>query len=326
MIQITKKNQDREVDVASMCEIINPLWQWIEAMQLSEHGQITLLNLIYDIQFNRLSQNTICNFLNRFNEFLRNYDLNNQDDLSTFAPMLFNKFLKYSDTNIDPPYFCQCNNQLNTVDCSRIMIWDDFIEYNLNLSNVPGFKFTDASPNQNFIHQVQIYWNQGQIEAKGEMKTSRPFAWVTKASELERAKNQQSECASLVRDRLGLLHFKTGRLVEIKYPQLDSIQLNLRAPTVFDSHCNSDSIYKSMDTEEGWGSTISLDDSQEGLPEAVHCAIEFSNFFEIEDLGELSELVCSRQSILTRMNSGNELSEALDSISRTLESLFNRCN
>jgi hypothetical protein len=115
----------------------------------------------------------------------------------------------------------------------------------------------------------------------------RPMAWVTNTravDEIIGTAIKQDQIATDVRNELGLLHYKAGRiLVEIQYPDKDDDPEQLHGPTAFDGACVA--VYRSCDETDKWGRAVHLLTLEAKRPEAVHRTIPFTHSFRLRFLG-----------------------------------------
>jgi hypothetical protein len=118
------------------------------------------------------------------------------------------------------------------------------------------------------------------------------MAWVTQTQLLENlyVNYPASDQASLVRNRLGLLHYRRGdKLIEIRYGE--EVEVELKYPTFLDgcsvkNYCE-EPVYRSFRADDGWGRTLDLETYSEGMPEAVHRPIKFGLGFTLHYIGEI---------------------------------------
>jgi hypothetical protein len=124
--------------------------------------------------------------------------------------------------------------------------------------------------------------------AKGEVSGRHGFAWVTTTYAIEqlRASTPSDRLPSKVRNLAGLMHLDDEEhLVEIKYPLYSPVVSNLAAPTFLEG-CPS-RIFRCCHSSTGWGRTVDLDTLNDGLPEAVHPPVPFTEEFHLLDIGRL---------------------------------------
>ena len=133
----------------------------------------------------------------------------------------------------------------------------------------------------------------------GELRTGRPFRWVTRSQEIQQVfKNKcphsplpnihedpRCSIANEVRDKLGLFRKDEGILVEVKYPK--DVKLDrIRRPTVLDAGATW--LYRTPKFKAPWGAAVDLNTRADGFPEAVHSPCNIDGAFDLRVLGAIS--------------------------------------
>ncbi len=134
------------------------------------------------------------------------------------------------------------------------------------------------------------------------LSSRRGFVWVTrtpaiKAVRKRYASRPRTELANRLRDRAGLVHYyETPHLVEIRYPAHIVDQLLATGELINPCFLEGSPtiVFRSTTADSnGWGRTVDLrskdDHYIDGLPEAVHQAIPFSEMFQVFEIGEVSK-------------------------------------
>jgi hypothetical protein len=260
---------------------------WIQKMNSCTKGKATVKNINYDCENERINLCWIDSFYSRLQGIW-----SNQQQLSSPNP------LKAFENAVQEEYFCRGqtitilsheSEEDESKEYSRVIEVRTFIEHNLDLTMIPlTINDQPLAPERiRMLERVDF-----SIVGTGEMRTRRPFAWVTKHHHLRKLyENEPSgqDVASRIRNELGLHHLRDNKihLVEVIYSEEVIVQdsFNIHSPTVFDG-CPSE-IYRSIDnTPDGWGRTVDLTTYEAALPEAVHSPIPFGEGFRLKYLGE----------------------------------------
>lgn len=187
----------------------------------------------------------------------------------------------------DPAKFVAAGPASSQEACSRIMTATDFLHHNIDYVRWPyGRRPTTPESTMRILESRGL-----KTVAKGEMKSRRPFAWVTKSEEVEnlRRVTPTSHLARILRDKLGLLHmFANSLLVEIKYPIASVPSGVLVCPTFIEGCPNI--VYRSFNEVDNWGRAIDLTTASAGMPEAVHAPLTFTENFSVAPLGFIDGL------------------------------------
>lgn len=252
---------------------------WIQALEGTAEGRASLSNLLHDCTpcSGSMDYSLILKFLKAIGQLWKDRDASTR-----YPEDLWIKFFEDSTHEDSDPkgYLCQ-GRELKIERCSRVMDVEDLAAYNLELDQVPF-------PINGHLTEEQVEFittfGLGGV-AKGEMRGRRTFAWLTKSDSLdaEKENNDSTEIASVLRDKLGLKHFeKDEHLIEVRYP--DSVLRSLRAPTFLDG-CPS-IVYRSKNgSNDRWGRAVDLSTLEDGLPEAVHESVPFTEDYKVVDIG-----------------------------------------
>jgi hypothetical protein len=159
----------------------------------------------------------------------------------------------------------------------------DFLERNIRLRRI-GLKIP-VQDVRSAIDDLQKVGLRG--ISKKEMRGRLPFAWVTKTSAIDdlRKRCPAPELADTLRDKLGLHHLREDQyLVEVVYPP--GTPDELRAPTFLEGN---DIVFRSKRGSDSWGRAVDLKTLRDGLPEAVHVPIPFTQQYRVRDVGRLRQ-------------------------------------
>lgn len=269
-----------------------PIRHWATAMNQSAKGTVTLFNIWYDIDNERIPREVVCRFLKGINERWQETTRLSPQDQSENARKVFDEVVKANDHHESDYYFCQCQHPLKDLPgCSRVMMWKELIKHNL-LDGQNGLIDDGLPLSQRQIDNISRNW-KALVNRNSEMRTGRPFAWVTKTDELKRIKSRIDfdGCVSII-ESLGLVHYleygSQEPMVEVRYPETAFDSVPVTAPTFLDSECSEKCAYRSKYSDDGWGNTVNIGNYQDGLPEAVHFAVPFNETYELETLGYLN--------------------------------------
>jgi hypothetical protein len=295
-ISLTKKNCISELITLAKDKICSGLvnscidmTEWITAMshESSVGSRAILLNIIYDLEVPQTLQNEhLC-------KFFQSLGISWQHSSGQSATSIFCEVSKSNDN-----YLCQGSEVVTAgIQCSRVMDVKTLFENNIN-KKVLGWWISEEPLEE---WQIEILEEPGisTTIGKGEVKgRSRPIAWVTKTGSLDEIFDEHestSERASIIRNCLGLNHFREGvQLIEVQYHQEIIERTHLKSPMFLDG-CYSSSyitqpIYRSLLSDDGWGTTVNLETYEEGLPEAVHTPISFGEGFTLRYIGQAAVL------------------------------------
>jgi hypothetical protein len=246
---------------------------WITAMISCNEGKAILSNILYDCQEKRINPTKTNNpFYSRLQDILP-------------QQQEFNAIQAFKDAICEEDFYRgQEIHSNNSEEYSRVMNFLDFRAHNLDLTKIP-LAIDDQPLTSEKIQRLERV-NLSRV-GRGNMQTRRSFAWITKTTSLKNLIENISnnDVASCVRDNLGLHHLRDNQihLVEIIYSQEVISQHSFHRPTFFEG-CPS-YIYRSINTIDGWGSTVNLNTYEEALPEAVHPSISFGQGFRLNYLG-----------------------------------------
>ena len=243
--------------------------KWCEEFQKGNapRSGIVLHNVLYDCSRKRLSDEVLEAFRAAFRRTVR----------SQPADGLIRKIVEDDPAHL----LCQGCDSPAPAACSRIMNGKDLLERNIHLRqlgrSVPVLDVAAA------IRNMQSAGLRG--IAKNQMRGRLPLAWVTKTSAVDvlRRMVRPERLADELRDHLGLHHLREDQyLVEVVYPPGEP--QTLRAPTFLDGN---DIVFRSKRGPDEWGRTVNLRTLEDGLPEAVHSPIRFTEHFRVRDIGRL---------------------------------------
>jgi hypothetical protein len=243
-------------------------------MTQTAQGRATLANLLFDIAHGRVPPAVVDEFLNAAVHW---------NPTSDDPPEHILKGVQ-----AEPARLVCCGPRVPpSAGCSRVMHVRDLLRNNIEKSKL-GFLIWPTPTRE----QMDLLVTRGPRAAKGYMRTHRAYAWVTPTAELERAlkaHESSAEPASAARRLLGLLHFQEDEfLVEIDYPSPTSEGAYLVLPT-FVEGCPS-LVFRGSSHEDGWGRAVDLETLNDGLPEAIHLPIAFTDAFTIKSLGKLTPM------------------------------------
>lgn len=167
--------------------------------------------------------------------------------------------------------------------CSRIVVAHEFIKHNIKKR-----RGATIISDYECRRTIARYEKRGvpARSVKGEMRGTRPFAWVTKTAAIDELRRKGTDLATEVRDQLGMIHYyKAERLVEIVYPSEVFAALQLTAPTFIEG--SSGIVFRSAASDDGWGRAVNLKTLGDGLPEAVHPPEVFTGSFKVRSVGAI---------------------------------------
>ena len=248
---------------------------WRRNMHISITGKITLRNIDYDVRFHRVPKNIIEVVKKKIAERWNKADPNELPE-DVMQEIIVNN---HSDL------VCR-GSQIpgGPHRCVRVMNAQDFAHYHIERGRThisPGH-LTDRD-----MQHLKVFGVQRVIKSGTKMSGRRRFSWVTEPSSLENEMSRVSlrNCASHVRNLLGLLHFAENYyLVGVVFPEKRAIT-TLMAPTFIEG--SPSLIYRSKQMPDGWGRAVNLVDFSDGLKEAVHPEVEFTPEFEIIWIGRI---------------------------------------
>ncbi len=251
--------------------------RWVEALAKSVQGRISLANMLCDFRRNGLPRALILRFVEDIAKHWESRRAHESpEDIAS----------RIIEENFET-YLCQGPLVVYSGQCSRIMDIRNLVEYNMDLKMLPLPINGSLTP-----EQVELIFKSGlKGVAKGMMRGGRPIVWVVRTKALTALISgvPSNERASLVREYLGLLYFqKDEHLVEIRYPENVMQSIQLYSPTFLDMFPTLSGWVRI--TKDGWGRTVNLRTMQDGLPEAVHAPIPFTDDFTLNDLGRLRPL------------------------------------
>jgi hypothetical protein len=226
--------------------------------------------MIYDLRNNRIP-------LDKFSKFLRTIAANWEVAARSILPELI--FIEVRNSKPDEFILTGSTVPVDSRECSRVMIWEDFFAYNLHQSKIPFAIRGHVTKSQ--LDAIERFGIKG--STKGRMETSLPFCWVTHTKEME-AIREEPDAASRSRTRLGLKHFMEDEiLLEILFPEDVSMAARVTHPTFFEGGPHL--IYRSKQGPDGWGRAVDLCTYEDGFAEAIHESVLFSDDFTIRVLG-----------------------------------------
>ena len=250
--------------------------EWCRAVEKSPVGEIALSNMRYDATHDRVGRVTRAAFRERLVA------------IHTARPAVRPVGIIQRVTHEQPDdYFCR-GKELPFEQCSRVVPDLDFVHENINLDD-RGWLVEDFVPDE--------YLDELEISLTGLAKDTIPanpkkhFAWVTRTEALDhmRATIPEELLASAVRNKCGLLHHGASdqlRLIEIRYPP-EGIARTLHIPTFLEGAPYG--VYMSKSELRAaapcWGTSLDITGVADGLPEAVHRRIDFTDKFTVKRLG-----------------------------------------
>ncbi len=257
---------------------------WVENLQTTSRGKIFLNNLAHDFTAERLSRKKVVEIIKGAIERWES------DHRAKQAEMYLSEVVD----SFPSLYLCSgpsCKNFGRGV--SRIMDAGSFLSRNIDLA-AGGITLTDHSQ-EAVIRYIEIF-GLARVST-GEMRTSRPFAWVAKSSDIEHYRQpkgvplDRNEVASQLRTLLGLHHYTEDQiLIEVVYPSapvfLDA--LNLAAPTFAEG--SRGLVFRSKSSADDWGFTVNLSSLGDGIEEAVHQPVNFTDHFRVQSIGRLDRV------------------------------------
>lgn len=263
--------------------------RWCRELEAPARGKLALANLRHDSRAHRLPSEVVSEFLQRVAErwkALKEEQARHEAEAADAGDDEVKEFpgpdRVWSQVATDLSLRGEPVREAGCA-CSRVMTAADFV--NRNLRKREGIPVS-AHPSRQDLRIIKDTGMAGL--ARGWMRTSRPFAWVTRASALDPIRNA-ADAADRARKRMGLLHYhEDERLVEVRYPASTFQPGDLRVPTAVEG-CPS-MIFRSRTADDGWGRTVDLESLDDGVPEALHPQVRFTDEFEFDDLGELPPL------------------------------------
>ena len=251
-------------------------WQvialWTRSMSRSAKGKATLSNVIYAWRKSCLSKKIIVKSLLTA---ARSW-------MSSSPDILPEESMQQAFASLSPTFFCRGVKVTKTpIPCSRVMNLQDLIRYNIDLANT-GLSIKGRITAKQANHFERFGFKKCAI---GEMKTRRPFSWVTPTAALNdlRVKYPLDIISTVSRKLLGLLAFQEDEhMVELQYPIM---KIHPRVPTFLEG--SPSLIFRAKRATDGWGRTVNLETLDDGLPEAVYPKIPFTSDFKLIDMGPL---------------------------------------
>lgn len=262
-----------------MCELTD----WILGMETTKEGKATLANMLYDIQNQRLSEAILREFFRELEQLWSAES--NQDPVQVFC-----KAQQDHETEGEEGYSCQGPSvPLELRECSRVM--DIQVLFRRNIVNADTYWPRTGQPlSRQQVRQLEQP-NLSAEKGTGEMRTKRPFAWVTQTASLNaiRATSDSGNWATVIGNRLGLEgSWEPVELVEVRYPEAVMREQTVAAPTFLEGEPLRP--YRSLSTEDKWGRTVDLATGASGLPEAVHPPVSFGQGFSLKYIGLVTSL------------------------------------
>lgn len=251
-------------------------------MATGSRACITLSNVMYDIEQIRAPREVVKRVLGvTVDRWVISSRQVSPDDSEHAAEML-----THTLDSADETHFCRGpSDRLELEAASRIvdgLAIQQF--YLLNASRALAVR-----PHVLGILQPVVKLTRSQIKPGATVRGNRPHAWITKTStiaDLERSLMKTPDAfATRVRDFLGLDHYTTHELFEMRYPTDALSSARVAAPTFVDGACRE--VYRSVQAADGWGRAVDLGSLslEEGAPEAVHTPIAFTSRFSFRRLG-----------------------------------------
>jgi hypothetical protein len=255
---------------------------WCELFQKEypERGKIALGNLIYDCKHRRVPVGVIERFIE---EVAKLWASRVPGTNSTALNCYIKEIVK-----ADPPkYVCRgIDKPAKRERCSRIVNGRDFLDRYIDLKKSAWF--SDERFEEHIKELARPNGLKDIVVLGEKIRGSMPFAWVTKTEAISaiRARRSREPLPERLRDALGLWHVQEDEyLIEVIYPV--DIDVDLSAPTFLEGEAVM--VYRSKRGADLWGRTVHLRTLRDGLPEAVHPPIEFTDKFEIGPVGRLTQ-------------------------------------
>jgi hypothetical protein len=171
MSQYSKKSSIYSTRKINMHSLKN----WIEEMQVSEIGKSTLVNMLYDIQQNRLSEDVLRSFFRDLSEL---WNMNQEETHITVG--INEQILSSLFDNAKSMYFSKGRVIAeDSISCSRTMNALSFLEHNWNKRKSP-FDITGQPFSEREVKKLEGA-DLAKI-GKGEMRTNYNFTSETQAA------------------------------------------------------------------------------------------------------------------------------------------------
>ncbi|MGD2246842.1 MAG: hypothetical protein PVF58_00435 [Candidatus Methanofastidiosia archaeon] len=269
------------------------LSKWIREAEKDEDPNVRIIayNILLEIKYENISEKNkeklIINLINHLHKMRKYYS----------KKKLYDQIIGFvnGDNSTNERIFC-CGNNITTdpgLKLGRIMKWE-LVSKGLKEN---GDNYCDGLlPNDKLEAQNILYdWKKsGQLL---KISGSAPLFWIFKKDEVKKCTedgkrcNVDSECAektscncNSVCKRLGLTCSNGSLVFQVEF-SLDSLDGDLRTPTVFDS--KFEPAFRSCTGT--WGRTINMENLCDELDEAIHEEHPWPDEFEVTRLGYISE-------------------------------------
>lgn len=261
---------------------------WCKASQRSLRGLHIIANAVQDVKNGRVSKAAVQRFCEQVEARYEKHKSVSTVDRIPDVDKYYESIVNEDSMNL----LCK-GNALDSfrVRCSRVVIAEDFLRHNIRGKDM-GWPDDDDDHPLERLDELSNEVEDGKLGnlAKGQMKGTRPMAWVTKTDECEQLLRYvpKSEQPMRIRDALGLVHYRGNEiLIEVLYPENHFQYGVLRAATFLDG--GTKLVYRSR-TNAGndWGRAVHLQTGGDGLAEAVHKAISCTEAFGFRVIGELT--------------------------------------
>jgi hypothetical protein len=266
--------------MTSLCD------RWLQGMESSDTGLLSLNNLYYDMKEKRLPPGLITQLLDSIED-----GIDEQDFLVTKATDFLEKVIES-----DPlAYVAMGRPTINFAgSCSRVVPAHVAIRDNVDLRRA-GWPAAEAyAVSDDDLRDLESRFGdvaRGSIPADPPDPTrprrrSNERAWVTQTAAIDAltlALGPDETLATAVRDALGLAYLQDSeKLVEIIYPPACMLPDKLAPPTFFDG--SPYFVFRCSTRPDGWGETIDLSKQGRSLPEAVHGPTRVTSEFRLRYL------------------------------------------
>jgi hypothetical protein len=262
---------------------------WLRAMGSTWQGRVAMSNLLHDLREKRLRPALI-------GDFLRQVAVQFEAASKPATPRAVSGRAFPSPTaavtqvlGVKPTYLCQGLPAIRSPQaCSRVLRVADLVRYNVDTDTLGWLDQYEDLPDD----EIKVLETSFSTLARGSSGNADSKTWVTKTSDLDVlvSSTSRDDVASTIRNRLGLKDVAgEDQIIELIYPPTAFDRgAHLLPPTFFDGAPAI--VFRSHVGRDGWGKTIDLTNSAEGLPEAVHRPIPIDGRFSVRYLGRINRL------------------------------------
>jgi len=239
------------------------LIKWRQELEIAPDNRVISQNFNREVKLNPSIHRVLEEFLKRLGEFL---------NTNIFKTRVETLIVSLVDSS--PFLHLQGKIVSDRDNLSRIMALEDVNNY---LAHYMGWSVNDlTSIRQAILAKTFV--------PRGELKTSRPFCWVTTTEYIDNFRKKCSDpqelADSLIRG-LGLLHLDQIELCEILYPKDNNP--TVKHPTVLDA--GSHKIFRPCADTGNFGRAINLRTLHNDGPEAVHAGVKAGDGFKARLIG-----------------------------------------